>query len=62
MRNFIVRVYRRYPEYKGLVSGVVEDIESGQKEIFESFDDLQSLLAHAIECGQFSLPDGLHAD
>ena len=62
MRNFVVRVYRRHPEGKGLVSGIVEDIESGQKEVFQSFDDLQSLLAHSIENGHFDLTDGLPSE
>ena len=59
MRNYIVRVYRRYPEAEGLVAGVVEEIESGQKEAFSSFDDLQSLLAHSIERGEFPSSVGL---
>jgi hypothetical protein len=48
MRNFVVRVYRSYPEDKSLVSGVVEDIESGQKVVFHNFDDLQSLLGEPL--------------
>jgi hypothetical protein len=59
MRNFVVRVYRSYPEDKRLVSGVVEDIESGQKVIFHNFDDLQSILACSIEDGLVTRTDGL---
>jgi hypothetical protein len=59
MRNFVVRVYRSYPEDKRLVSGVVEDIESGQKVIFHNFDDLQSLLACSIEDDLVTRTDGL---
>ena len=58
MRNYIVRVYRRHPECERLVAGIVEDIESGQKEIFQSFCELQSLLIHSIENGRFDLADG----
>ena len=57
MQTLIVRIYRRYPEDKGLVSGVVEDTESDHKVAFQNFDDLQSLLAYSIECGQLS-PSG----
>ena len=58
MRTYVVRVYRRHPESERPVSGIVEDIESGQKEIFQSFGELQSLLIHSIENGQFDLADG----
>jgi len=59
MRNFVVRVYRRNSETEGLVSGIVEDIETGKKEVFQSFDDLKSLLAYSIKNGHFDLTDGL---
>ena len=59
MRNFVVRVYRSYPEDKSLLSGVVEDIESGQKVVFHNFDDLQSLLACSNEDGLFARTDVL---
>jgi hypothetical protein len=59
MRNFVVRVYHRHSETEGLVSGIVEDIESGKVEVFQSFDDLKSLLAYSIENGHFGLTDGL---
>ena len=41
MQTYIVRVYRARPE-EGSVSGIIEDIESGQKQSFNSFIDLQS--------------------
>ena len=56
MQTYIVRVYRARPE-EGSVSGVIEDIESGQKQSFNSFIDLQSKLAHSIGKGQLGLPD-----
>ena len=57
MQTYIVRVYRARPEDEGSVSGIIEDIESGQKEFFKSLIDLQSKLAHSIEEGQLGFPD-----
>jgi len=57
MHTYIVRVYRARPEDEGSVSGIIEDIESGQKEFFKSLIDLQSRLAHSIEEGQLGFPD-----
>ena len=57
MQTYIVRVYRARPEDEGSVSGVIEDIESGQKEFFKSLIDLQSKLAHSIGNGQLELSD-----
>ena len=57
MQTYIVRVYRARPEDEGSVSGVIEDIESGQKQFFKSLIDLQSKLAHSIEEGQLGFPD-----
>jgi hypothetical protein len=57
MQTYIVRVYRARPEDKGTVSGVIEDIESGQKQFFNSLIDLQLKLAHSIGRGQLDLPD-----
>jgi hypothetical protein len=53
----MVRVYRARPEDKGTVSGVIEDIESGQKQFFNSLIDLQLKLARSIGRGQLDLPD-----
>ena len=57
MQTYIVRVYRARPEDEGSVSGVIEDIESGQKQSFNSFIDLQSKLAYSIGEGQLELSD-----
>ena len=57
MHTYIVRVYRARPEDEGSVSGIIEDIESGQKEFFKSLIDLQSKLAHSFEEGQLGFPD-----
>ena len=57
MQTYIVRVYRARPEDEGSVSGVIEDIESGQKQNFNSLTNLQSMLAHTIGKGQIELPD-----
>ena len=57
MHTYIVRVYRARPEDEGSVSGVIDDIESGQKEFFKSLIDLQSKLAHSIGKGQLGFPD-----
>lgn len=56
MRNYIVRVYRRYPPEAGLLSGIVEDVESGLTETFHNLDDLQALLASHVEKGSFDPP------
>ena len=57
MQTYIVRVYRAHPEDEGSVSGMIEDIESGLKQSFNSFIDLQSKLAHSIGKGQLEFPD-----
>ena len=57
MQTYIVRVYRADSEDEGSVSGVIEVIESGQKQSFNSLIDLQSKLAHSIGKGQLELSD-----
>ena len=57
MQNYIVRVYRANPGDLDSVSGLIEDIESGQKESFHSFSELQTLLANSIGRGQLAFPD-----
>jgi hypothetical protein len=57
MQNYIVRVYRASPDDLDSVSGLVEDIESGQKESFHNFSELQTLLAKSTGRGQLALPD-----
>jgi len=55
MQTYIVRVYRACPEDAGSVAGVIEDVETGQKKYFNSFDKLQSMLAETIGMGQLEL-------
>jgi hypothetical protein len=57
MQSYIVRVYRAHPEDMDSVSGIIEDIESGQKESFHSINELQTMLAHFIGKGQLGFPD-----
>ncbi len=57
MQNYIVRVYRARPEDVESVSGVIENIESGQKESFNNIDELETILAHSIGKGQLGFPD-----
>ena len=56
MQSYIVRVYRACPEDAGLVSGIIEDIESGLKESFHNLTELQTMLADFIGKGQLGLP------
>jgi hypothetical protein len=57
MHTYIVRVYRARPEDEGSVSGIIEDVESGQKLFFNSISNLQSKLADSIGKDQLELPD-----
>jgi len=57
MQTYIVHVYRACLEDEGSVSGSIEDIESGQKQSFNSFINLQSMLADSIGKGQLGFPD-----
>jgi hypothetical protein len=57
MQTYVVRVYRARPEDKETIAGVIEDIKSGKKEIFNSLIGLQSKLAHSIERDQLELAD-----
>ena len=57
MQTYIVRVYRASLEDEGSVSGVIEDIESGHKQSFNSSIKLESMLAHSIGKGQLGFPD-----
>lgn len=52
MQNYVLRVYRTHPTDAELVSGIIENIDSGQKESFHSLSELQSMLAHSISKGQ----------
>ncbi len=55
MLNFVVRVYRTQSDDPCSASGIIEDTESGQTESFQSFNELQSILAHSIGTGQHEL-------
>ena len=57
MHTYIVRVYRANPVDDGSVSGVIEDIESGQQKSFHGINDLQSLLTQTVTEGQFEIRD-----
>ena len=57
MQTYIVRVHRTRPGTIGPVSGILEDIESGQNVTFHSFHELQSLLGDSIAKGQLGFPD-----
>lgn len=52
-----MRIYRVRPEDMRSVSGVIEDIESGEKESFHSINELQSMLEHSIGKGQLGFTD-----
>jgi len=49
VQSYIVRVYRRNPIDKGSVSGILEDIETGQEKPFQSLSELQSILLQSID-------------
>ena len=57
MQTYIVRVHRAPPGTIGLVSGILEDIESGEKHAFRNFNELQTMLGHSIAKGQLGFPD-----
>ena len=57
MQTYIVRVYRARPDNDGSVCGMIEDIESGQKQFFNSLINLQSMLADSIGKGQLEFHD-----
>jgi hypothetical protein len=48
MQTYIVRIYRARPGEKEPISGVIEDIDSGQKEFFNDLIALQTMLANSI--------------
>jgi hypothetical protein len=57
MKNYVVRVYRVFPDDLDSVSGLIEDPESGHKKPFHGINELQTLLAHYIDRGQLDSPD-----
>jgi hypothetical protein len=56
MRTYILRVYRTQPEDMS-VSGIIEDVESGQKKNFHGFTDRLTVLEKYIGEGQLELPE-----
>jgi hypothetical protein len=56
MQTYILRVYRARPNDVS-VSGMIEDIESGQKKHFNSLNDLLTILAKSLGKGQLELPE-----
>jgi hypothetical protein len=57
MQNYVVRIYRASLGNLDSISGLIEDIESGQKEPFHSFSELKTLLAKSIGRGELALPN-----
>jgi len=57
MQNYILRVYRTHPSDAESVSGIIENIDSGQKEPFHSLIELPSMLVHSVSMGQLGFPD-----
>jgi len=51
MQTYIVRVDSVRPEEEWAISGVIEDIESGQKQYSNSLINLQSIQAHTNRKG-----------
>jgi hypothetical protein len=61
MQTYILRVYRTQPGDMS-VSGIVEDIESGQKKNFHGFTDLLTVLEKYIGEGQLELSELRHEE
>ncbi|TNF98216.1 MAG: hypothetical protein EP297_08660 [Gammaproteobacteria bacterium] len=57
MQNYVLRVYRTHPTDAELVSGIIENTDSGQKESFHSISELQSMLAHSFSKGQIGFTE-----
>ena len=56
MQTYIVRVYRTNTVDEGAVSGVIEEVESGQTEPFSCIDEIEPLLTKLIMKGQLEIP------
>ena len=56
MQTYVLRVYRAHPANVS-VAGVLEDIESGQKKYFNSFNDLITVMAKSLGKGQLELAE-----
>ena len=57
MQSYVVCVHRARPNPIGPVSGIVEDIESGERHAFRNFNEFRTMLGHSIAKGQQELPD-----
>lgn len=57
MQNYFVHICCAHPVDMGSVSGVIEDIESGQKKSFHSLNGLQAMPAHSIGKGRLEFPN-----
>lgn len=57
MQTFVLRIYRKHPTDSDSVSGMLENIETGQEQPFQSLSQLQSMLARSIETGTPGFPD-----
>ena len=56
MQNFVLRIYRTHSTDSDSVSGILENIETGQEQSFQSLSQLQSMLAQSIEAGPQGFP------
>jgi len=56
MQTYILRVYRAHPGDVS-VSGMFEDVESGQKKYFNNLNDLITVLAKSLGKGQLELAE-----
>jgi hypothetical protein len=61
MQAFVLRIYRKHPTDSDSVSGMLENIETGQEQPFQSLSQLQSMLARSIETGTPGFPDLVHS-
>ena len=55
MKNYLVRVNRASSVGADSISGVLEDIQSGQKDSFHNFNEHQALLSDSIQIVQLEL-------
>ena len=56
MHNHVVRVCRASSAGADSISGVLENIQSGQKDSFHNFTEPQALLSDSSQIRQFELP------
>ena len=56
MQSYIVRVYRRSPDNKDDVAGIVEKVGTQQKQAFQDIAGLQESLGHFITSDNSEYP------